>query len=99
MGLSMQVSALASYGGLLVLAGCTMSAPLAPSATSTSSASGQVALANPAALACVRVGGAHRVVRQGDGSEIGMCHLTSGVICESWAFFRGTCPSTEKGRD
>jgi putative hemolysin len=101
-------SALAACMGLLALGGCAMSAGTTTTATSASvphsvpsspATHGPLGLANPAAVACSRAGGVHRVVRQADGGEAGLCHLPSGATCEAWAFFRGQCPVQERARD
>ena len=54
---------------------------------------GLYAMANPAAVACQEAGGKLTKIYT-DKGEQGMCTLPSGVVCEEWAFFKGTC-----GRD
>ena len=50
----------------------------------------RVALANPASVNCIKVGGKLTIKRSTKG-ESGMCHLPSGKVCEEWALFRGEC--------
>jgi putative hemolysin len=47
-------------------------------------------LANPASVNCTEKGGTLNMVDGTDG-QVGMCVLTSGKVCEEWAFFRGEC--------
>jgi putative hemolysin len=61
--------------------GCT------PSDMSTAE---RVALANPASVNCIKVGGKLTIKRTAQG-EVGMCQLPSGKVCEEWALFRGEC--------
>jgi len=51
---------------------------------------GLYAMANPAAVACQEAGGKLTKIYT-DKGEQGMCTLPSGVVCEEWAFFKGTC--------
>ncbi len=50
----------------------------------------RVALANPASVNCIHVGGKLVMKRNPQGEE-GMCRLPSGNVCEEWALFRGEC--------
>ena len=50
----------------------------------------RVALANPASVNCIKVGGKLTIKRTAQG-EVGMCQLPSGKVCEEWALFRGEC--------
>jgi len=50
----------------------------------------QLAMANPAAVACLEAGGKLTKIYT-DKGEQGMCTLPSGEVCEEWAFFKGTC--------
>ena len=50
----------------------------------------RVALANPASVNCIKVGGKLTIKRSTKG-ESGMCHLPTGKVCEEWALFRGEC--------
>ena len=50
----------------------------------------RLAMANPAAVACLEAGGKLTKIYT-DKGEQGMCTLPSGVVCEEWAFFKGTC--------
>ena len=49
-----------------------------------------MAMANPAAVACLEAGGKLTKIYT-DKGEQGMCTLPSGEVCEEWAFFKGTC--------
>ena len=50
----------------------------------------RVALANPASVNCIKVGGKLTIQRNSHG-DVGMCQLPSGKVCEEWALFRGEC--------
>jgi len=50
----------------------------------------QLAMANPAAVACLEAGGKLTKIYT-DKGEQGMCTLPSGEVCEEWAFYKGTC--------
>jgi putative hemolysin len=50
----------------------------------------RVALANPASVNCIKVGGKLAIQHTSHG-EVGMCRLPSGNVCEEWALFRGEC--------
>jgi len=50
----------------------------------------QLAMANPAAVACLEAGGKLTKIYT-DKGEQSMCTLPSGEVCEEWAFFKGTC--------
>ena len=50
----------------------------------------QVAMANPAAVACLEAGGKLTKIYT-DKGEQGMCTLPSCEVCEEWVFFKGTC--------
>ena len=50
----------------------------------------RVALANPASVNCIKVGGKLTIKRTAQG-DVGMCQLPSGKVCEEWALFRGEC--------
>jgi putative hemolysin len=50
----------------------------------------RVALANPASVNCIKVGGKLTIQRTSQG-DVGMCQLRSGKVCEEWALFRGEC--------
>jgi putative hemolysin len=50
----------------------------------------RVALANPASVNCIKLGGKLTIKRTAQG-EVGMCLLPSGKVCEEWALFRGEC--------
>jgi len=49
-----------------------------------------VGLANPSAVYCVQQGGKYDIV-DGEEGQTGTCTLTTGKICEGWAYFRGEC--------
>ena len=53
----------------------------------------RLAMANPASAACTQAGGQLSTLQTAQG-EKKLCALPSGVVCEEWAFFKGTC-----GRD
>lgn len=46
-------------------------------------------LANPASVNCVDKGGQLLIVQARDGSEYGLCQLSTGKLCEEFAFLRG----------
>lgn len=50
-----------------------------------------VALPNPAALYCLDTGGTSISRTRSDGSLVGECMLSNGIICEEWAYYRGEC--------
>ena len=50
----------------------------------------RVALANPASVHCIYLGGKLISKRTPQG-ELGMCQLPSGKVCEEWTLFRGEC--------
>ncbi len=50
----------------------------------------RLAMANPASAACTKAGGTLNKVPT-DAGETKLCTLPSGVVCEEWAFFKGTC--------
>ena len=50
----------------------------------------RVALANPASVNCIKVGGKLTIQRSSQG-DVGMCQLPSGKVCEEWALFRREC--------
>lgn len=56
-------------------------------------ASGEIAIANPASVNCVKVGGKLVIEKRGDGGEYGLCYFEDNRACEEWALFRGDCPS------
>ncbi|MBN3793075.1 DUF333 domain-containing protein [Burkholderia sp. Ac-20353] len=47
----------------------------------------KAALANPASVNCVKLGGRH-VVRGSPQGDIGMCVFKDGRVCEEWAMYR-----------
>jgi putative hemolysin len=53
----------------------------------------RLAMANPASAACTQAGGQLSTLQTAQG-ETKLCTLPSGLVCEEWAFFKGTC-----GRD
>ena len=50
----------------------------------------RLVMANPASAACTQAGGQLSTVQTAQG-ETKLCTLPSGVVCEEWAFFKGTC--------
>ena len=50
----------------------------------------QLAMANPASAACTQAGGQLSTLQTAEG-EKKLCNLPSGLVCEEWAFFKGTC--------
>lgn len=56
-----------------------------------------VAMANPAAQNCARLGGTTEQMVRGTLGTTGICRLKSGRACEEWALMRGECP--EEGVD
>jgi putative hemolysin len=57
----------------------------------------QLAMANPAAVACASAGGISLKTYDSKG-EHGMCKLPSGQICEEWAFFKGDCAPSDDAK-
>ena len=58
----------------------------------------RLAMANPAAVACLEAGGKLTKIYT-DKGEQGMCTLPSGEVCDEWEFFRGECTSMKKPED
>ncbi len=50
----------------------------------------RMALANPASVNCIKLGGKLTLLHTSQG-DVGMCQLPSGRVCEEWALFRGEC--------
>lgn len=50
----------------------------------------RVSMANPASVNCIKVGG-KLILQSTSPSDVGMCQLPSGKVCEQWALFRGEC--------
>ncbi|MCX6804048.1 MAG: DUF333 domain-containing protein [Candidatus Diapherotrites archaeon] len=48
-------------------------------------------IANPASMNCQNHGGTLNIVTDSNGGQVGMCTLSSGKICEEWAYMRGEC--------
>ena len=56
---------------------------------------GEVAqVANPASIFCEHNSGALEIITDLSGWQSWLCHLTSGTVCEEWAYMRGECPET-----
>jgi len=71
----------------LITWGCT------PSGMTTAE---RVAMANPASVNCIKVGGKLTIQRTSQG-DVGMCQLPSGKVCEEWALFRGSvCDANQR---
>jgi len=76
-------------------------APAAPQTQTTGIAS-TTALANPASVNCVNLGGTLEIKDTAQG-QVGICHLSDGRACEEWGLFRGegctdpTATSTQDG--
>lgn len=51
------------------------------------------AIANPASVKCTTDGGTLQTKTNTDGSQYGECTLPTGLVCEEWAYYRGTCPA------
>ena len=49
-----------------------------------------VQIANPASTNCIDNNGTLEIVDTNEG-QVGMCTLSSGNVCEEWAYFRGEC--------
>jgi putative hemolysin len=49
-----------------------------------------VGIANPASTFCIQNGGELNIVDTNEG-QVGYCTLSSGKVCEEWAYFRGEC--------
>ena len=47
-----------------------------------------VAIPNPSAVFCEKMGGESEIVTRKDGSEIGLCVFENGTIIEEWTLFR-----------
>jgi putative hemolysin len=50
----------------------------------------RLAMANPASAACTQAGGQLSTLQTAQG-EKKLCNLPSGLVCDEWAFFKGTC--------
>jgi hypothetical protein len=61
-------------------------------AATNSPSKANVQTGNPADVNCLAKGGRLEAKKDPRGNEYSLCHLPSGVTCESWAFFRGECP-------
>ncbi|KDB10061.1 protein of unknown function DUF333 [Burkholderia sp. lig30] len=57
--------------------------PLPPGQPQTA----QLALPNPAAVNCEKLGG-HHVIRKTPGGDVGMCVFKDGRACDAWALYR-----------
>lgn len=51
-----------------------------------------VALANPAAVNCGKLGGTSEQLVRGTLGVVGICRFKNGRACEEWALMRGECP-------
>ncbi len=51
------------------------------------------AMANPASVHCVRLGGTLEIRTSPGGGQYGVCLFTDNRQCEEWALFRGECPA------
>ena len=47
-----------------------------------------IALANPAAVHCGKIGGRSEIRKDAAGNETGYCRLPNGRVCEEWTLFR-----------
>jgi len=47
----------------------------------------QAALANPASVNCVKLGGRH-MIRNLPSGQVGMCVFKDGRVCDEWALYR-----------
>ncbi|WP_068169942.1 putative hemolysin [Neokomagataea thailandica] len=64
----------------LLLAACSP-------APKTQDKSATLAMANPASVYCVHIGGRSEIRTESQG-EVGYCHLPDGSVHEEWALFR-----------
>jgi putative hemolysin len=53
----------------------------------------QSAIANPASVNCVTLGGTLEIRTRSDGSQFGVCYFEDNRQCEEWALLRGDCPA------
>lgn len=51
------------------------------------------ALANPASVHCVNLGGTLEIRTGPGGGQYGVCLFEDNRQCEEWALFRGECPA------
>ncbi|HMS91287.1 MAG TPA: DUF333 domain-containing protein [Candidatus Absconditabacterales bacterium] len=72
--------------------------PSEPKCLVFASGADTTSLANPASVNCTDKGGTLNIVTQSDGSQIGMCTLANGDICEERAYMRGTCGISQEGQ-
>jgi putative hemolysin len=49
------------------------------------------AIANPAAEYCIKQGYTSKILKNGDGSEYGVCIFPDNTACDEWQFYRGEC--------
>lgn len=69
-------------------------AALAASVLALCLAAGQArALANPASVHCVNLGGTLEIRTGPGGGQYGVCIFEDNRQCEEWALFRGECPA------
>jgi putative hemolysin len=52
------------------------------------------AIANPASVKCTKDSGTLQIKTTTDGSQYGSCILPTGIVCEEWSYFHGTCSTT-----
>ncbi|MGS0895513.1 putative hemolysin [Burkholderia stagnalis] len=76
---------LAVIGALALAASGGFAQPLPPG--QPPSQPSQPALANPASVNCVKLGGRH-VIRNLPRGQVGMCVFKDGRVCEEWALYR-----------
>jgi len=86
---------------LVVIAGILIYASLhgkknVPSCTTDSCSISEIqnqsaGIANPASVYCESHNGTLIIVTASDGSQSGLCTLSSGKQCDEWAYFRGEC--------
>ena len=80
-----------SYGANLVLTGGNPVGNIEVTMISIGNQEGDsVGIANPAAVACVDVGGESEIRTDAAGNQYGMCIL-DGQECDEWELYRGEC--------
>lgn len=61
--------------------------PLPPGQPQPQPQPARPAMANPASVNCLKLGGRH-VIRNTPRGEVGMCVFRDGRVCEEWALYR-----------
>ncbi|MEI8328287.1 MAG: DUF333 domain-containing protein [Candidatus Taylorbacteria bacterium] len=86
-------TAFVTEGATTTYASCAISTTLTASTTVTAQNDDPGAkIANPASVNCSKQGGKLSILKNGSGSEYGLCTFEDNRACEEWALMRGECP-------